>query len=291
MEIHGDVRWRTNGIQFGDAMRRMGTRVLLCMFIAASEMYAQSGETQAEQMNRLLERVRNRVNQAAVATEFALKIDSYLREAERLTGAGEIIKARAELERAAQVITSVDRSGIQEDFLLQDYTWKVRYALNSLGGLEEASAKDVSSPGLGSPDLLPVIQHTLIANALPPQLSAVVIVESGGDANALSPKGAGGLWQLMPDTARRYGLRVDAKVDDRLDPLKSTHAAVHYLRDLYNMFHDWSLALAAYNAGESRIQSVMERTAIRRFTEIADKRLLPSETIQYVPAVLKLMMR
>jgi membrane-bound lytic murein transglycosylase D len=60
---------------------------------------------------------------------------------------------------------------------------------------------------------------------------------------------------------------------------------------LYNMFHDWSLALAAYNAGESRIQSVMERTGIRRFTEMADKRLLPSETIQYVPAVLKLMMR
>jgi soluble lytic murein transglycosylase-like protein len=272
-------------------MKRMATRVLLCIFIAASTMYGQGGETQREQMNRLLDGVHNRVNQAAVATESVLKVDGYLRAVERLAAAGQVAETRAQLERAAQVIAAANRLGIQEDFLLQDYTWKVRYALNTLSGTEEASAKDVSQRGLGTPDLLPVIQHTLIANALPPQLSAVVIVESGGDANALSPKGARGLWQLMPDTARRYGLRVDAEVDDRLDPLKSTHAAVHYLRDLYDMFHDWSLALAAYNAGENRIQSVMDRTGIRRFTEMADKRLLPSETIQYVPAVLKLMMR
>jgi membrane-bound lytic murein transglycosylase D len=84
---------------------------------------------------------------------------------------------------------------------------------------------------------------------------------------------------------------VDDEVDDRIDTLKSTHAAVHNLRDLHDMFRDWSLALAAYNVGENRIQSVMDRTGIRRLTEMADKRLLPSETIQYVPAVLNLMMR
>jgi membrane-bound lytic murein transglycosylase D len=111
------------------------------------------------------------------------------------------------------------------------------------------------------------------------------------ESGSLKQVGARGLWQLMPNTARRYGLQVDDQVDERVDPLKSTHAAVHYLRDLYGMFHDWSLTLAAYNSGENRIQSLMYRTGIRRFTEMADKRLLPAETVQYVPAVLNLMMR
>jgi peptidoglycan lytic transglycosylase D len=96
------------------------------------------------------------------------------------------------------------------------------------------------------------------------------------------------MWQLMPDTARRYGLRVDDRVDERVDPIKSTHAAASYLRDLYAMFHDWPLALAAYNTGENRIQNVIDRTGIRGFTEMAQRRLLPLETIQYVPAVLRL---
>jgi soluble lytic murein transglycosylase-like protein len=271
-------------------MSRIASRVLSCIFLAACEMYAQGGTTQDEQINRLLEGVHSRVNEAALAATSLLSVDRYLREAERLGAAGRRAEARTELEAAIQVIADADRSVSQDDFLLQDYRWKVRYALNTLDGTrEEASTKDVTSHGVSTPDFLPVIQRALIANALPPQLSAVAIVESGGNLNALSPKGARGLWQLMPDTARRYGLRVDAKVDDRLDPLKSTHAAVQYLRDLFDMFHDWSLALAAYNAGENRIQSVMERTGVRRFAEMADRRLLPSETIQYVPAVLKMM--
>jgi soluble lytic murein transglycosylase-like protein len=271
-------------------MSRIASRVLLWVFLAASEMYAQGGETQHEQINRLLEGVHSRVNEAAVAAESVLRVDRYLREAERLAAADQIAQARTELEAATQVIADADQSVSQDDFVLQDYRWKVRYALNTLGGTtEQASTKDVMSHGLGTADFLPLIQGALIANALPPKLSAVAFVESGGDANALSPKGARGLWQLMPDTARRYGLRVDVKVDERLDPLKSTHAAVHYLRDLYDMFHDWSLALAAYNAGENRIHNVMERTGVRRFAEMAERRLLPSETIQYVPAVLKMM--
>ena len=271
-------------------MSRIFSRVLLCIFIAASEMNAQGGETQHQQINRLLEDVHSRVNEAAVAAESALRVDRYLREAERLAAAGQIAEARTQLEAATQVLADADRSVNQQDFVLEDYRWKVRYALNTLNGMaEKASTKDVRLHGLGTADVLPVIQLALTAKALPAQLSAVAIVESGGDTNALSPKGARGLWQLMPDTARHYGLRVDVEVDDRLDPLKSTQAAVQYLRDLYDMFHDWSLALAAYNAGENRIKSVMERTGVRRFSEMADRRLLPAETIQYVPAVLKMM--
>ena len=137
---------------------------------------------------------------------------------------------------SAMVIEAADPSLIQAGFALQDYASKVWYSLSTLGGTKEEPAKPSVSQVFGTPDVLPIVQRTLIANALPPQLIAVVMVESGGDANALSPKGARGLWQLMPDTARRYGLRVDDEVDDRLDLIKSTHAAVQYLRDLYDCF-------------------------------------------------------
>jgi membrane-bound lytic murein transglycosylase D len=93
----------------------------------------------------------------------------------------------------------------------------------------------------------------------------------------------------MPDTARRYGLTVDHRRDERLDPLKSTYAAARYLRDLYTMFRDWPLVLAAYNAGENRIRSVIERTGAERFVDMAARRLLPIETMNYVPAVLNRM--
>jgi hypothetical protein len=101
----------------------------------------QGGETQQEQINRLLERIHSRVNQAAVAAESVLKVDGYRREAQHLAAASQIREARAELERATQVITAADQSVIQEDFLLQDYAWKVQYALNTLGGNSEASAR------------------------------------------------------------------------------------------------------------------------------------------------------
>ena len=280
MESHGDVYWRRNRIQFIESMSKMAIRVLLLtIFCAASQAYGQAGEPQREQMNRLLEGVHTRVNQAAEAAAYVLQADGHLRQAEQMAAAGQHKQARAELELASQVMAAADQSAIQSDLLLQDYASKLRYALN-LGDTKERPATT------GAPSF---IQRILVANALPPQLTAVVMVESGGDANALSPKGARGLWQLMPDTARRYGLRVDDRVDERVDPLKSTHAAVRYLRDLYGMFHDWPLALAAYNAGENRIQSLMDRTGIRRFTEMVDKRLLPPETVQYVPAVLNLM--
>jgi membrane-bound lytic murein transglycosylase D len=118
-------------------------------------------------------------------------------------------------------------------------------------------------------------------------MAAVVLVESGGRAAALSSKGARGLWQFMPDTARRYGLVVTASLDDRLDPYKSTRAAARYLHDLYAQFGNWLLALAAYNAGEDTVRRAMDRTSNRNFNAINRAGLLPSETRAYVPAVLK----
>jgi len=111
-------------------------------------------------------------------------------------------------------------------------------------------------------------------------------VESNWKPSALSPKGAFGLWQLMPATARRYGLRVDSMRDDREDMDKSTRAAARYLRDLHLQFGDWALALAAYNAGESAVQKAMERGRSDDFGNLSRRKLLPAETRAYVPAVL-----
>ena len=137
--------------------------------------------------------------------------------------------------------------------------------------------------------LRPVVEPILQNEGIPPELASVVVVESGGRTDALSAKGARGLWQLMPDTARRYGLMVSASRDDRLDAKKSTHAAARYLRDLYQQFGSWPLALAGYNAGEEALQRAVERAGSSDFLQLSSLRLLPQETRNYVPAVLSAM--
>lgn len=121
---------------------------------------------------------------------------------------------------------------------------------------------------------------------VPVGLLGVALVESGFNPLALSPKGARGIWQFMPATAIRYGLPISPEADHRTHPEHSTRAAARYLRDLYNQFGDWKLALAAYNAGEGKIQRIIDKTGIRDFDEMARRRLLPLETRNYVPAVL-----
>jgi soluble lytic murein transglycosylase-like protein len=134
--------------------------------------------------------------------------------------------------------------------------------------------------------LRPVWEPILREEGVPPQLAAVVLIESGGLTTALSSKGARGLWQIMPDTARRYGLVVTTTVDERLDPYKSTRAAARYLRDLHTQFGNWPLALAAYNAGKDTVQRALDRASAREFDSIARAGMLPLETRRYVSAVL-----
>lgn len=133
-------------------------------------------------------------------------------------------------------------------------------------------------------ELLPIIEPILRKAGVPVSLAAVVVVESGGDPMALSPKGARGLWQLMPGTAREYGLVVRGETDQRLDVALSTRAAAEYLRDLHAEFGSWKLALAAYNAGDKAVQRAMARTGGVGF--VAARRDLPLETQHYVPEVM-----
>jgi soluble lytic murein transglycosylase-like protein len=128
------------------------------------------------------------------------------------------------------------------------------------------------------------LTRILAEEQLPPE--AVALIESGFNPHALSPKGALGLWQLMPATARRYSLTVEPGNDHRTHPEHATRAAARYLRDLYQLFGDWKLALAAYNWGEGNLQRAMNKAGLRDFDGLAARGWLPLETRNYVPAVL-----
>ncbi len=127
----------------------------------------------------------------------------------------------------------------------------------------------------------PIFEKALAEAGLPTDLKYLTIVESALNPCALSRSGAGGLWQFMKPTARECGLKISSYVDERMDPEKSTKAAVRYLKQLYGQFGNWELVMAAYNAGPGRVRSAVRRAGSSNYWEIA--RYLPKETRSYVP--------
>ena len=121
---------------------------------------------------------------------------------------------------------------------------------------------------------------------VPEDLVWLACVESVWNPRAVSPAAAGGIWQFIPSTASEYGLKVESGNDERADPLKQTRVAAAYLRDLYTIFGDWALAMAAYNSGEPRVMGAIVRNGNANFWELAEKQLLPKETCAYVPKIL-----
>ncbi len=131
-----------------------------------------------------------------------------------------------------------------------------------------------------------VVENVLSENDMPPELYYLAMIESGYRTDAHSRAKAVGVWQFIAGTASRYGLRVDRHVDERRDPIRATEAAAKYLRDLYNVFGSWHLAMAAYNAGEIRILRAIMKARTRNFWELCESKVLPSETANYVPKFL-----
>lgn len=132
---------------------------------------------------------------------------------------------------------------------------------------------------------LDMIRQVFRKKGLPEDLAFTAMIESGFNPVAVSRAGAKGLWQFMEQTGRRYGLRVDRWVDERLDPEKSTEAAADYLKDLFTQFGHWFLAQAAYNAGEVKVARAVERAGSNDFWTIARGRWLREETKQFVPRI------
>ena len=114
----------------------------------------------------------------------------------------------------------------------------------------------------------------------------MALIESGYNPHATSRARAGGIWQFLTRTAKRFGLRVDKWVDERRDPEKSTYAAAEYLKSLYGIFNCWDLATAGYNAGEGKVLRAIKRANSQDFWEISRYRYLKQETKRYVPMFL-----
>lgn len=143
--------------------------------------------------------------------------------------------------------------------------------------------RDKFSAVLGLKDYyFPMIEDIFDSYGLPAELKYMAVIESALNVNAVSRMGATGLWQFMYSTGRMYGLTINSVVDERRDPVKSTHAAAKYIRDLYNIYKDWTLVIAAYNCGPGNVNKAIRRSGNKKdYWDIFYR--LPRETRGYIP--------
>jgi membrane-bound lytic murein transglycosylase D len=136
----------------------------------------------------------------------------------------------------------------------------------------------------------PIISEALRKEGIPQDLIYLAALESAFNPHALSCAGAKGIWQLMQGTAVLYGLKKDRWVDEREDPVKSTQAAARHLKELYGIFGDWSLVMAAYDSGPLTVQAAVERTGYADYWALRRLHALPAETEEYVPIFMATLM-
>jgi membrane-bound lytic murein transglycosylase D len=143
--------------------------------------------------------------------------------------------------------------------------------------------RDKFSAVLGLKDYyFPMIEDIFDSYSLPAELKYMAVIESALNPNAVSRMGATGLWQFMFSTGRMYGLTINSVVDERRDPVKATHAAARYIKDLYNIYNDWILVIAAYNCGPGNVNKAIRRSGNKKdYWGIYYR--LPRETRGYIP--------
>jgi soluble lytic murein transglycosylase-like protein len=282
-------------IKVGKFVERVCGLGLAAVLLAYTSNSAQAQTQTDDPAARAMARIRATVDERAAAAERTLAASKLVDKGVEARKQGKIVEARATLRQAELIVAA---SAPSERGLLTEEL--LRRIAEEWAALNPSPRPEVKRgwPGLTSTRSAPrialarynsyrdILTRILIEEKLPLEVLSVALVESGFNPLALSPKGARGIWQLMPDTARRYGLTVAPGDDQRAHPEHATRAAARYLQDLYRMFGEWELALAAYNAGEGRVRRAIELAGARDYKELARRKLLPLETRNYVPAVL-----
>jgi membrane-bound lytic murein transglycosylase D len=188
--------------------------------------------------------------------------------------AEQVEKAKKEVS-SAEVVTSFDIPVVVNDAVLRAVAF---YQFRT----PQAFARALKRSGL----YLPMMRSILREEGLPEDLVYMAMIESAFKPGAHSRARAHGFWQFIDGTARRYGLRRNRYLDERSDPEKSTRAAARYLKDLYEMFGDWYLAMAAYSAGEGKVLKGLQRLGAKDYWQLSAGSFLRRETRDYVPFVL-----
>ena len=279
---------------------------------------AAADKSQTVNIEQYLDRLIANSVVAGEAAGVIQEADEYRTQANQKLKAGRREEARVLLRRAGEVIAAAAPEGDakQQDPLLREYLRDITKELVALDGATQTFSSETINRSIvgtyaGQPRVAafltyfqgrgrsrleigksrlalfrPMMAQIFREEGVPEWLLSVGFVESTYNADAHSPAQAHGIWQFIPGTGQRYGLKRTAWTDERSHPEKSTRAAARYLRDLNALFGDWLLALAAYNWGEGRIAKVTQRTGIRDFWTLANRGLLPQETANYVPSVL-----
>lgn len=301
---YGDSAIQTQKTQRGRKVKRATHKKAgFAIAIAATALLSLTGTARAQTVtppsqddpvSRAMRAVEESVNHRAAAAEQLLAASKLVNESKAARQQGKHELAREAVSKAEAIAADreFNRSALIDELL--------RLVAEERDALDSPTRRDVEQFPAGRSLAVAVpasvrarleqyrdsFARILEEEQVPVGLLAVALVESGFNPLALSPKGARGIWQFMPATAARYGLTVQSGNDHRTHPEHSTRAAARYLRFLFNQFGDWKLALAAYNAGEQRVQRIIDRTGIRDFDEMSRRGLLPLETRKYVPAVL-----
>lgn len=162
-----------------------------------------------------------------------------------------------------------------------------KYVLAEIKSFQTKEKKDFEEAYKRSGRYKEMINEEMKKAGLPEELSWMPIIESGFKVNAYSRARALGLWQFISSTGYRFGLKRDRWIDERMDPVKATQAAIKYLNELHSLFGDWTTALAAYNCGEFRVQRVIRLQRIEYLDNFWDLyTMLPKETARFVPRLI-----
>jgi membrane-bound lytic murein transglycosylase D len=184
--------------------------------------------------------------------------------------------------RAAQTAVSSDAAGAPYDIPIVINEPVLRVMAEFQNDLHAIISRGLVRSGR----YLPMIHRVFAEEGIPRDLAHMALIESSFMPRAISSARAHGLWQFMSRTGKQYGLTANSIVDERSDPEKATRAAARYLKYLYELFNDWYLAMAAYNAGEGKVLRAMARTGSKDFWQLAETHAIKKQTQTYVPAVL-----